>query len=178
MTKIHYVILVDENDNPIGIEEKQRAHEQGLLHRAFSVFIFNNSGDTRELLIQQRNLNKYHCPGLWTNTCCSHPEPGETIPQAAHRRLQEEMNLTVDHLSIAGTFHYRAEVNNNSHGLIEHEIDHVLVGETQERNITVNPHEVAAYRWEKPEALLQSIDQNPHLYTPWFAQSLKIALKQ
>src|SRR5689334_15327319 len=124
MTATEQVILVDENDNPIGSAEKLAAHEQGgQRHRAFSVFIFRKR-DELEVLLQQRASHKYHCPDLWTNTCCSHPQPGETITQAGERRLQEEMGIATP-LTWVGKFHYIAHFDN---GLSENEIDHVLVG--------------------------------------------------
>src|SRR3989344_7340032 len=116
-----YIILVDENDNQIGIEEKIKAHLDGKLHRAFSIFVFNNKG---ELLIQQRALDKYHSAGLWTNTCCSHPKPEEQIIEAGHRRLKEEMEFDCE-LNEAFSFKYKAVFDN---GLTENEYDHVLIG--------------------------------------------------
>jgi isopentenyl-diphosphate delta-isomerase len=118
---IEQVILVNEQDQPVGACEKMSAHEQGLLHRAFSVFIFNSRG---RLLLQQRSKGKYHSGGLWTNTCCSHPRPGETTEDAAYRRLQEEMGFQTE-LFHAFTFTYRAELDKE---LVEHEIDHVFTG--------------------------------------------------
>ena len=136
---LEYVILVDENDRETGLMEKQEAHEKGLLHRAFSIFIFNHKN---ELLLQQRALHKYHSAGLWTNTCCSHPRAGESIEQAAHRRLQEEMGFDCE-LYKKTSFIYKAEFEN---GLTEHEFDHILVGH-YDQAIHINPQEVAAYKW-------------------------------
>ena len=143
--EIEYVILVDENDQEIGSMEKQEAHEKGLLHRAFSVFVFN---ENKELLLQQRALTKYHSAGLWTNTCCSHPRIGETIEQAAHRRLTEEMGFDCE-LITKTSFIYKAAFEN---GLTEHEFDHVLVGNFN-GEISFNPTEVKNFKWINLEEL-------------------------
>ena len=158
--KLEYVILVDENDQEIGKMEKQEAHEKGLLHRAFSVFVFN---ENKELLLQQRALTKYHSAGLWTNTCCSHPRIGETIEQAAHRRLMEEMGFDCD-LSTKTSFIYKAAFEN---GLTEHEFDHVLVGSFN-GEINFNPTEVKNFKWINLEELQIDLLQNNQNYTAWF----------
>jgi isopentenyl-diphosphate delta-isomerase len=158
--ELEYVILVDENDQEIGTMEKQEAHEKGLLHRAFSVFVFN---ENKELLIQQRALTKYHSAGLWTNTCCSHPRIGETIEQAAHRRLMEEMGFDCD-LSTKTSFIYKAAFEN---GLTEHEFDHVLVGSFN-GEINFNPTEVKKFKWINLEELQIDLLQNNQNYTAWF----------
>ena len=157
---IEYVILVDENDQPIGREEKMRAHEQGLLHRAFSIFVFNKN---KELLLQRRALSKYHSAGLWTNTCCSHPRPSESIQEAAHRKLQQEMGFDCE---LTGQFHftYRAELDA---GLTEHEVDHVLFG-TYDHDPVLNPDEAEDFKWVTLEWLSTDITKNPHEYTEWF----------
>ncbi|MFZ5517418.1 MAG: isopentenyl-diphosphate Delta-isomerase [Candidatus Zhuqueibacterota bacterium] len=160
------VILVDSKDNEIGREEKMKAHENGVLHRAFSVFIFNRDG---EMLLQQRAMNKYHSAGLWTNACCSHPRPGETIEEAAHRRLKEEMGFDCQ-LERKFHFIYRAEFDN---GLIEHEFDHVLFG-TYSGRIDFNPDEVANVRWISIEDLREELIKRPEYYTVWF----KIAFEE
>lgn len=157
---IEYVILVNEDDQEIGKMEKQEAHEKGVLHRAFSVFVFNNN---KELLLQQRALTKYHSAGLWTNTCCSHPRENETVVQAAHRRLQEEMGFDC-FLEVKTSFIYKAEFDN---GLTEHEFDHVLVGNFNEE-IAINPTEVASYKWVTVDWLKQDMIKNPNNYTAWF----------
>ena len=131
------VILVDSQDNPIGVMEKMMAHQTGKLHRAFSVFVFN---DHEELLLHRRALTKYHSPGLWTNTCCSHPMPGEDVAVAAHRRLQEEMGMACT-LVKTFDFVYRAELDND---LIEHEFDHVFFGRTNDIPV-INPDEVCVW---------------------------------
>ena len=158
--ELEYVILVDENDQEIGTMEKQEAHEKGLLHRAFSVFVFN---ENKELLLQQRALTKYHSAGLWTNTCCSHPRIGETIEKAAHRRLMEEMGFDCE-LSTKTSFIYKAAFEN---GLTEHEFDHVLVGSFN-GEINFNPTEVKKFKWINLEELQIDLLQNNQNYTAWF----------
>lgn len=174
MHKPNHVILVDENDQPIGSAEKLAAHRQNLLHRAFSVFIFNKNKPL-EILLQQRALAKYHSPGLWTNTCCSHPRPDETILAAAQRRLQEEFGFTTP-LQHLGRFHYNAHFPN---GLSENEIDHVLIGFIgDEVTIQAQPAEIHTYRWVSPETLKAEMHANPEQFTPWLAQALEIALNK
>ncbi|WP_010522057.1 isopentenyl-diphosphate Delta-isomerase [Aquimarina agarivorans] len=157
---IEKVILVDTNDQPIGLMEKIEAHEKGLLHRAFSVFVMNKNG---ELMLQQRALSKYHSPGLWTNTCCSHQREGETSLEAAERRLQEEMGF-VTPLNEKFSFIYKAEFDN---GLTEHEYDHVLVG-NYEADPLINTEEAAGWKWMDLEGVKIDIEQHPDSYTPWF----------
>lgn len=154
------VILVNEKDEQIGLMEKIEAHEKALLHRAFSVFVFN---DKQELMIQQRALSKYHSPGLWTNTCCSHQREGESNIEAGKRRLQEEMGFSTD-LKDTISFIYKAPFDN---GLTEHEFDHILVGNF-EGNPDLNPDEVAAWKWVSLEDLKVDMKKNPHIYTEWF----------
>lgn len=161
-----FVILVDENDNDIGVMEKLQAHQEGLLHRAFSVFIFN---DQEELLLQQRAISKYHSGGLWTNTCCSHPRPNETIKDAANRRLFEEMGMSCD-LNIKTSFIYKTPFDN---GLTEHELDYVLIGHTNQIP-TINKEEVESYKWMPILDIKKDILSNPNQYTSWF----KIALEK
>jgi isopentenyl-diphosphate delta-isomerase len=160
------VILVDKNDNPIGLMEKMEAHRKAVLHRAFSVFIFNSDG---ELMLQQRALHKYHSPGLWTNTVCSHPRKGETTKEAAHRRIKEEMGFDCDFEEVF-SFIYKAEVGQ---GLIEHEFDHVFIGKSKEKPV-INPAEVASWKYVDLEWLGIDIKENPQNYTEWF----KIALSE
>jgi len=164
------VILVDPNDQPLGTMEKIEAHEKGLLHRAFSVFVVNSKG---ELLLQQRALHKYHSPGLWTNTCCSHQREGETTQDAASRRLQEEMGMQTP-LSFLFSFIYKAVFDN---GLTEHELDHVLLG-TSEQEPQINPEEVAAWKWMNLDDLERDIEQNEANYTVWFRIIFKRFYKQ
>lgn len=155
-----HVILVDEHDHAMGTMEKMEAHRQGQLHRAISVFIFDSD---KRLLLQQRALHKYHSPGLWTNTCCTHPRPGETASAAANRRLGEEMGLTAD-LAFAFTFQYHASLGN---GLIEHELDHVFVAQSNQQPL-VDPEEVATFRWVHLVDLDQEIAAQPEAFTAWF----------
>ena len=155
-----FVVLVDQNDQKLGLMEKQQAHVAGLLHRAFSVFIFNSKG---ELMIQQRAASKYHSPTLWTNTCCSHPRDNETYEQAAHRRLEEEMGFDCE-LEYKFNFIYKAHLEND---LIEHELDHVFIG-TFDDEPKLNPDEVMAYRWVELDDLKKDMEKNPQNYTAWF----------
>ncbi|WP_395094966.1 isopentenyl-diphosphate Delta-isomerase [Armatimonas sp.] len=160
------VILVDANDNAIGSCEKLAAHLYGgQLHRAFSVFIFN---DKNCLLLQQRALEKYHFGGLWTNTCCSHPRPGETTLTAAQRRLTEELGFTVA-LTELGQFLYRAE--DPATGLTEHELDHVFIGHFTGEP-TPNPAEVMDWRWQAMEQVEAELLASPERFTPWFPRAL------
>ncbi|MDF1673290.1 MAG: isopentenyl-diphosphate Delta-isomerase [Vicingaceae bacterium] len=161
---IENVILVDVQDNELGTMEKMKAHEEGLLHRAFSVFIFNSDG---EILLQQRNLNKYHSGGLWSNTCCSHPRPGERVIDGANRRLIEEMGMDTELLH-AFSFVYKSELDNE---LTEHELDHVYFGYSNQPPI-INKDEVESYRYIDPYLLQLDISNNPNNYTTW----LKICL--
>jgi len=167
------VILVDENDTAIGTMEKLRAHQQGLLHRAFSIFIYRFHQQQCEILLQRRHPNKYHSGGLWTNTCCSHPTPDESILSAATRRLYEELGITAD-LTEIGVFHYRAVVGNH---LIENEIDHVLIGEMPQQIPKVDPLEIAEIAWMSVNDLQSQLKQSPERYTAWLAQALEIFSK-
>jgi len=170
MSLVEHVILVDEQDGPTGIEEKLKAHQEGLCHRAFSIFIFQNAEDPY-LLLQQRASCKYHSPNLWTNTCCSHPRTGEDIIQTGKRRLKEEMGIETE-LSWVSKFHYVAHFEN---GLIENEIDHVLVGNLQDEAICYNPNEVQAYRWIPLTQLKKELSDHPEKFTPWLAKALELA---
>lgn len=175
MTAIELVILVDEHDNPIGTAEKLQAHRDNLCHRAFSVFIFRsaslvNNKQELKVLLQQRAAGKYHSPLLWTNTCCSHPRPGEDITHAGQRRLKEEMGIDVA-VEPIGRFHYIAHFNN---GLVENEVDHVLVGYYENDTINPNPNEVHAYRWVTLGDLAKELAANPEQFTPWLAKALEI----
>lgn len=157
---MEHVILVDPFDLEIGTMEKLEAHQKGLLHRAFSILLFNSQG---ELMLQQRSLNKYHSPGLWTNTCCSHPRPNENTHSAAARRLQEEMGLR-SNLKEIFHFTYRAELED---GLIEHEIDHVFIGITDETP-HLNLQEAMGFKWQSLSSILEDLQQQPEQYTAWF----------
>lgn len=154
------VILVDTQDNPIGLMPKMEAHEKGVLHRAFSVFILNDAG---ELMLQQRALHKYHSPGLWTNTCCSHQRDGETNIAAGKRRLQEEMGFETE-LREVTSFIYKAPFDN---GLTEHELDHIMIGRYNEEP-NINSDEVANWKWMPIDAVRDDINQHPENYTVWF----------
>ncbi len=154
------VILVNEKDEQIGLMEKIEAHQKALLHRAFSVFVFN---DKDEVMIQQRALGKYHSPGLWTNTCCSHQKPGETNTQAGERRLQEEMGFTTP-LKEVTSFIYKAPFDN---GLTEHEFDYILIGHYNDVP-QINEEEVASWKWVTLDFLKKDIQANPDIYTAWF----------
>jgi len=156
-----YIVLVDEKDRKTGSEEKLKAHQNGgRLHRAFSVFMFNSRG---EMLLQQRAKGKYHCGGMWTNTCCSHQHPDETIEQAAHRKLKQEMGFDAP-LKEIFKFIYRAPFEN---GLTEHELDHVFVGRF-DRTVKPNPKEAAGFKWVGLKELAADVAKNPDIYTPWF----------
>lgn len=154
------VILVDTSDTPVGQMEKMKAHLKGELHRALSILVFNSDG---EILLQQRAFSKYHTPGLWSNTACSHPRPDEESLDAAMRRLHEEMGFTTP-LKKSFDFIYKAHFEN---GLIEYEFDHVFFG-TFDGDVVINPEEANDYRWVKPADLLEDMRSAPELYTVWF----------
>src|SRR5690349_699374 len=158
--KTQEVILVTEEDKMIGTADKMKAHTDGLLHRAFSIFIFDTKG---RLLLQQRSPGKYHGARLWSNTCCSHPYPDEEVEEAATRRLQEEMGFTTPLLKLF-EFRYRAEVENN---LIEHEYDHVFVG-SYEGEVKFNRDEVLDYCYEDMEKMKWAMSEQPAKFTSWF----------
>lgn len=153
------VLLVNERDEALGIMGKLEAHQVGALHRAFSVFLFDDRG---RLLMQRRAPGKYHSAGLWTNTCCSHPRPSESIPEAAQRRLMEEMGIEAA-LVPQFSFIYRAAFDN---GLQEHELDHVLVG-TYSGEASPNPGEADAWEYVHPDALEADMNAHPERYTVW-----------
>ncbi len=154
------IVLVDENDVEVGIKEKLATHLEGKMHRAVSVFLLNSE---RQMLLQQRALSKYHSGGLWTNTCCGHPRPGESPIMAAKRRLFEEMGISCA-LEKKFNFTYRAELDKN---LIEHEFDHVFVGFFENDPIP-NPAEASDWKWMGLEEVQENIKKNPELYTAWF----------
>jgi isopentenyl-diphosphate delta-isomerase type 1 len=170
MTATEYIILVDEHDQETGTAEKLAAHEKNQLHRAFSIFIFRDA-DEPEILLQQRAAGKYHCPLLWTNTCCSHPHPGETVLAAGGRRLQEELGFTTSLIDL-GWFHYNVRFEN---GLSENEIDHVLIGKVSpDLAFTLNPDEIKAVRWVTIGALESEMEADAAKFTPWLRQALGI----
>lgn len=154
------VVLVNDHDEVLGQMEKMKAHENALLHRAFSVFLFNSKG---EMLLQQRAAGKYHSPNQWTNACCSHPKIGETYLQGAQRRLSEELGITAD-LEEKFHFIYRAEVGQN---LWEHELDYVFTG-IYDGDFQLNQDEVSAVRFISPEELDLEMNANPERFTEWF----------
>jgi isopentenyl-diphosphate delta-isomerase len=160
MNEEEKVILVNEHDDMVGTMDKMEAHKQGLLHRAFSVFIFNKKG---EMLLQQRALNKYHSAGLWTNACCSHPMPGEKTKDAAQRRLMEELGFETPIEEIFD-FTYKAEFEN---GLVEHEFDHVFAGE-YEGNLNIDPAEVKDYTNKEISEIKSMLQDHPQKFTAWF----------
>lgn len=160
------VILVDDADNQIGVMEKMEAHEKALLHRAFSVFLFNSKG---EMLLQRRALSKYHSAGLWTNSCCSHPRPGESTLDAAKRRTKEELGIQPN-IAHAFSFMYKASFDN---GLTEHEFDHVFIG-NWDNEVDFNPEEVAEIRYQTIDDIRKEMNDSPQNYTEWF----KIAFHQ
>jgi isopentenyl-diphosphate delta-isomerase len=164
------VVLVDASDCELGVMEKMEAHVKGVLHRAFSVFIYNSEG---HMLLQQRADDKYHSAGLWTNACCSHPFPGEDLLTAANRRLSEEMGMTAD-LRASFSFIYKAELGN---GLTEHEYDHVFVGNTDQLP-AINPAEVKSYRWASEEQIQHEINTTPENFTAWFLIAFPMLLSE
>lgn len=155
-----HVILVDANNNQLGTMEKMEAHEKGLLHRAFSIFIFNSDG---EMLLQERAHDKYHCGGMWTNAVCSHPRPGENQSQALRRKMKQEMGFYTD-VQKAFDFTYRAELRN---GLVEHEYDEVFFG-VYESKLAPNPNEVKDFRYVSISQIRDEIQENTIPFTPWF----------
>ena len=160
------VILVDRNNKEIGTEEKIKTHKEGLLHRAFSIFVFNSKG---ELLLQQRSKNKYHSSGLWSNTVCSHPRVGESYDQAIHRRMKEEVGFDCE-LKKVSDFIYRAELEND---LIENEHDTIFIGQYN-GIIKPNPEEVMSYKWISLSNLKKDIKNHPSNYSSW----LKVILNK
>jgi len=159
-----YILTVDENDNVIGKEEKVKTHQEGKLHRAFSIFVFNSKG---ELLLQKRAKTKYHSGGLWTNTCCSHQRPEETLEKSVHRRLKEEMGFDCA-LKEIFSFTYKVKFGND---LFENEYDHAFIGNFDGEPIP-NPEEVDEWKWVDLEELKNDIQKNPDNYTYWLKISI------
>ncbi len=157
---MEHVILVDQHDNTVGTMEKLEAHRKGLLHRAFSILLFNSKG---ELLLQKRAISKYHSGGLWTNTCCSHPLPDEDMEAAARRKLKQEMGIEVQP-EFAYKFIYKANLDK---GLVEHECDHVFIGSFN-GTPTINHEEVEDWKFNDMNSLRSDISENPQAYTSWF----------
>ena len=154
------VILVDTLDNEIGTMNKLEAHQKGVLHRAFSIFVFN---DQNELMLQQRAKHKYHSGGLWTNTCCSHPRPEEILQEAVHRRLVEEMGFDCD-LTYTFNFTYQAKLDNE---LTEYELDHVFIGHFNGRP-SINEEEACDWRFMNLDDIERQMQHSPEKYTEWF----------
>jgi isopentenyl-diphosphate delta-isomerase type 1 len=172
-SNIEYVVLVDSDDRVLGQAEKLEAHRQGLLHRAFSVFLFRHKAGVVELLLQRRALTKYHAPGLWTNTCCSHPRLNEDVTAAGERRLFEEMGMRA-WLQPVGRFQYRAELAN---GLIEHELDYLLLAWSEGEAFSLNSEEVMEARWVELEQIKNDYRENPQKFTPWFKEAFDLVIK-
>jgi isopentenyl-diphosphate Delta-isomerase len=164
------VVLVDTADNEVGTAPKLQAHRTGDLHRAISVFVFDSGG---RMLLQRRADGKYHSGGLWSNTCCSHPRPGEPVATAARRRLHEEMGLDCE-LEPAFTFVYRADLDG---GLTEHELDHVFVGTTDD-SPEPDPDEVGGWRWIEPGEITREMESDPERFTAWFPIAFRELLER
>ena len=162
------VILVDEHDTELGVAPKLDVHQDGRLHRAVSVVLFDDAG---QVLLQRRASTKYHSAGLWSNTCCGHPRPAESTIAAGTRRLHAEMGVAGCELTHAGRFIYKAELDN---GLVEHELDHVLVG-VWSGSPMPDAREVSAWRWMSLERLTTDLETHPRSYTAWLRQTLAIA---
>ena len=162
---VDYVILVNKNDQPLGAMEKMEAHEKGVLHRAFSIFIFNSEN---KLLLQKRADDKYHSAGKWSNTVCSHPRTREKTAEAAHRRMLEEMGFDCE-FEEAFSFLYKANVGE---GLIEHELDHVFIGKS-DKQPDPDPEEISEYKYVDFGWLLEDMQQNENNYTVWFRIAIK-----
>ncbi|KXF80372.1 isopentenyl-diphosphate Delta-isomerase [Enterovibrio coralii] len=162
------VVLVTEKGEPIGLAEKMAAHQEGLLHLAFSVMIYRDTQAGREYLLQQRALSKYHSGGLWTNTCCSHPMQGEAFEAAAKRRLFEELGIEMPlEFAMGDLFCYRAELDNN---LTEHELDQIILCKADDVPLNPNPDEVMSWRWWPQQELVSEMQASPERFTAWFSQ--------
>lgn len=155
------VILVNEKDEPVGTMEKLQAHQEGRLHRAFSVFIINKN---KQLLLQQRASHKYHSAGLWSNACCSHPTPNESIQEAAVRRVREELGICVSNLTNIFSFEYKAALENN---LTEHELDHVLLAH-YDGEPAINEEEVSDWKYFSLAEIKKMLHLQPEQFTVWF----------
>ena len=177
MSERSTVVLVDEQDKFIATEDKLVAHQQGLLHRAFSVMLYRYVDGELQFLLQKRAKTKYHCGGLWTNTCCSHPAENQNVIDSALARLKEELvDIDVKNINLKniGNFIYRAEFDN---GLTEHEYDHVLIGEYNGMPNGFNKNEIDQLSWVSVAVLNIDVAQNSHKYTPWFTKVLTFCLE-
>ncbi len=177
MSERNTVVLVNEQDQPLGTEEKLLAHQKGLLHRAFSVMLYRYMDNKLQFLLQKRSKNKYHCPGLWTNTCCSHPAIEEDVVTSALKRLEEELvdiDTSFINLQNIGNFIYRAEFDN---GLVEHEYDYVLIAEYKDLPVSFNSLEIAELAWVDVEQLRIDLEQHSGKYTPWLSNVVKLCLQ-
>ncbi|WP_394212320.1 isopentenyl-diphosphate Delta-isomerase [Enterovibrio calviensis] len=171
-----WVVLVTESGEPIGLADKMAAHQQGLLHLAFSVMIYRDTLKGREYLLQQRAQSKYHSGGLWTNTCCSHPMQGESFDAAAARRLNEELGIVAPLAFQMGvTFCYRAELDNH---LTEHELDQIIVCKADDVALVPNPDEVMDWHWWPEAEMLGAMRDTPERFTAWFSQVVDHVEKQ
>ncbi len=166
---MEYIVLVDEKDQIVGSCEKLYTHKKGYLHRAFSVFVFNDQG---KMMIQQRAEHKYHSGGLWTNACCSHQIAGTELIEDVHARLQYEIGIQVDNLKEQFIYSYRADLD---HDLIENEVDHIFTA-NYNGPISLNPEEAMDYQWVDVDQLLIDIKNNPQNYTYWFKGCVKEAI--
>jgi len=160
------VVLVDANDNVVGSEDKLRAHQNGQLHRAFSIFVARHHFGKVEVLLQQRAFSKYHCGGMWSNSCCSHPQPGEDLKESALKRLHEELGFSLNDITWVDSHCYKALLVN---GLTEHEFDHLYIGWDQAPIIVANPDEIHATKWLSVDEINQAIANESLDFTPWFA---------
>lgn len=161
------LILVDEQDNIVGTAEKMLVHQAGMLHRAFSIFVFRKKNNNIQLLLQKRNINKYHSGGLWTNSCCGHPSLNQEIIVSAGNRLQEELGINIK-LYYLDRFVYKAKIKNNNYNtLIEHEVDHVFIGIYKEDNVMFNHNEVDAIKWVDINIFARELLNSPENFTAW-----------
>ena len=171
--RAQFVLEVDPLDHPLGLVEKQKAHRQGILHRAFSIFVFRSQGPSLQLLLQKRAAEKYHSGGLWTNTCCGHAQELISLETAAKSRLVEEMGISCE-LYPAGSFYYLAKLDNE---MIEHEIDHVFIATANPTAIRPNPLEVQDYQWQDVALLLEMSEEAKASFTVWFFPAFEVAVK-
>jgi len=174
------VVLVDVNDTELGTADKIQAHEKGLLHRAFSIFVVREINGVKQILLQQRALTKYHCAGLWSNTCCSHPQSGENLKQSAINRLNEELGFTVNSLTWVDSHCYKAKLSND---LIEHEFDHLFVKQLSKQELKTlqirpNPAEVHATDWLSIKQIELELKNTANKFTPWFKDTFYKILKK